>query len=165
LCSARSFDLTLQKGSSFHCRASPFYGSSVIRARGLRGRLQEIREAKFGRFVTTVGELVRRCHGLPISKLNRSGSSDSKVSLDVEIHPYDSSSMIIQPYNVYIERTDKAENKARFYAMSIEPTLFGEASLLRRWGRIGSTGQQKIHRFEDKTSCGAVARNRSAEMR
>ncbi|TQX84306.1 MULTISPECIES: WGR domain-containing protein [Rhizobium] len=59
--------------------------------------------------------------------------------------------MITQPYNVYIERTDKAENKARFYAMSIEPTLFGDASLLRRWGRIASTGRQKIHCFENES--------------
>ena len=100
--------------------------------------------------LTTVGESIRHCHGLPISKLNRSKSSDSKVSLDVETCPYESNAMIIQPYNVYIERTDKAENKARFYAMSIEPTLFGDASLLRRWGRIGSTGQQKIHCFENE---------------
>ena len=59
--------------------------------------------------------------------------------------------MITQPYSVYIERTDKAENKARFYAMSIEPTLFGDASLLRRWGRIGSNGKQKIQCFENES--------------
>jgi predicted DNA-binding WGR domain protein len=58
--------------------------------------------------------------------------------------------MITQPYNVYLERTDASENKARFYAMSIEPSLFGDASLLRRWGRIGSTGRRKIHIFENE---------------
>jgi predicted DNA-binding WGR domain protein len=58
--------------------------------------------------------------------------------------------MITRSYNVYIERTDAAENIARFYAMSIEPSLFGDASLLRRWGRIGSSGQQKIHLFENE---------------
>jgi hypothetical protein len=31
--------------------------------------------------------------------------------------------MIMQPYNVYIERKDKVGNKARFYAMSIEPIV------------------------------------------
>ncbi|WP_348649605.1 WGR domain-containing protein [Rhizobium leguminosarum] len=37
---------------------------------------------------------------------------------------------------------------ARFYALSIQPTLFGHASLLRCWGRIGCRGQQKVHMFE-----------------
>ncbi|MCP4781752.1 MAG: WGR domain-containing protein [Hyphomicrobium sp.] len=29
---------------------------------------------------------------------------------------------------------------ARFYAMSVQPNLFGQWSLLREWGRIGSAG-------------------------
>ncbi len=37
---------------------------------------------------------------------------------------------------------------SRFYAMSIEPNLFGEACLMRRWGRIGAKGQTMIHHFE-----------------
>jgi predicted DNA-binding WGR domain protein len=31
--------------------------------------------------------------------------------------------------------------------MSIEPTLFGEACLTRRWGRIGSGGKREVHHF------------------
>ena len=30
---------------------------------------------------------------------------------------------------------------ARFYAMCLQPTLFGDWALLREWGRIGSTGR------------------------
>ncbi len=56
--------------------------------------------------------------------------------------------MIAQPYHLYIERTDAARNMARYYAMSIEPTLFGQASLTRRWGRIGKAGQTKVHHFD-----------------
>ncbi|WP_026187697.1 WGR domain-containing protein [Ensifer sp. BR816] len=56
--------------------------------------------------------------------------------------------MIAQPYQLYVERTDISRNMARYYAMSIEPTLFGDACLRRRWGRIGSTGQQMIHHFD-----------------
>jgi predicted DNA-binding WGR domain protein len=56
--------------------------------------------------------------------------------------------MITQPYQLYIEKTDKARNMARFYAISIEPNLFGEASLTRRWGRIGTRGQMMIHHFK-----------------
>jgi predicted DNA-binding WGR domain protein len=58
--------------------------------------------------------------------------------------------MIAQPYYLYVERIDASRNMARFYALSIQPTLFGEASLLRCWGRIGCHGQQKIHVFEDE---------------
>lgn len=55
--------------------------------------------------------------------------------------------MIAQPYKLYVERTDFSRNMARFYAMSIEPTLFGEVCLTRRWGRIGASGQVKRHSF------------------
>jgi predicted DNA-binding WGR domain protein len=50
--------------------------------------------------------------------------------------------MIAQPYQLYVERKDPTKNMARYYAMSIEPTLFGQACLVRRWGRIGVRGQR-----------------------
>lgn len=39
--------------------------------------------------------------------------------------------MLAQPYQLYIERTDPARNMARYYALSIEPTLFGTFCLTR----------------------------------
>lgn len=56
--------------------------------------------------------------------------------------------MIAQPYQLYVERRDPARNMARYYALSIEPTLFGEVCLTRRWGRIGARGQAKYQSFE-----------------
>nr|WP_105441276.1 WGR domain-containing protein [Neorhizobium sp. T25_13] len=56
--------------------------------------------------------------------------------------------MIAQPYQLYIERSDPAKKMARYYAMQIGQTLFGEACLTRRWGRIGKHGQEKQHVFE-----------------
>ena len=56
--------------------------------------------------------------------------------------------MLAQPYQLYIERTDPARNMARYYALSIEPTLFGTFCLTRRWGRIGSSGQSIAHHFD-----------------
>ncbi len=56
--------------------------------------------------------------------------------------------MISQPYKLYIERTDPTRNMARFYAMSIDATLFGDVCLTRRWGRIGAKGQTMTHHFE-----------------
>jgi len=36
----------------------------------------------------------------------------------------------------------------RFYALSIQPTLFGGASVVRNWGRIGARGQCKVETFD-----------------
>lgn len=58
--------------------------------------------------------------------------------------------MIAQPYHIYIERTEVSKNMARYYAMEISSTLFGEACLTRTWGRIGRRGQSKRHHFENE---------------
>ncbi len=39
---------------------------------------------------------------------------------------------------------------ARFYAFSIEPTLFGETRLVRRWGRIGTVGRMMQQSFDNE---------------
>lgn len=44
---------------------------------------------------------------------------------------------------------------ARFYVLSLQPTLFGQTSLVRNWGRIGTSGREKIEQFE--TPDGAAA--------
>lgn len=51
-------------------------------------------------------------------------------------------------YSLYAERLDPEKNMARFYAMEISSSLFGQTCLARRWGRIGSMGQAKLHHFE-----------------
>jgi predicted DNA-binding WGR domain protein len=43
-----------------------------------------------------------------------------------------------------LERIDHARNMARFYVQSIEPTLFEDLALVRRCGRIGSAGRERI---------------------
>ncbi|MBB3644301.1 putative DNA-binding WGR domain protein [Rhizobium sp. BK619] len=79
--------------------------------------------------------------------MNQSGAMDSNLSLDVESVIGDSIGMIAQPYQLYVERTDASRNMARYYAMDISPTLFGQTCLTRRWGRIGAYGQLKAHVF------------------
>ncbi len=81
------------------------------------------------------------------TEMNRSNAIDSYLSLDENWRPSDYAGMLIQPYHLYVERTDEARNMARFYAMTIEPNLFGEICLTRRWGRIGAQGQTKIQHF------------------
>lgn len=46
-------------------------------------------------------------------------------------------------------RIDPTRNMARFYALAIEPTLFGDLSLVRHWGRIGTKGRQIIELHAD----------------
>lgn len=41
---------------------------------------------------------------------------------------------------------------ARFYMLSIQPTLFGGASLVRYWGRIGTRGQAMMQTFDEDVS-------------
>ncbi|NTI46107.1 WGR domain-containing protein [Agrobacterium rhizogenes] len=55
--------------------------------------------------------------------------------------------MCPQPYRLHIQRIDPSRNMARFYEISLEPTLFGETSLVRIWGRLGTRGQQRIDVF------------------
>jgi predicted DNA-binding WGR domain protein len=43
-----------------------------------------------------------------------------------------------------LERRDKSRNMARFYVLSIEPTLFGDAGLVREWDRIGCNGRRRL---------------------
>ncbi|GLS20215.1 hypothetical protein GCM10007874_32320 [Labrys miyagiensis] len=43
-----------------------------------------------------------------------------------------------------LERREEACNIARYYVLSVEPSLFGDASLVREWGRIGSRGRRLI---------------------
>lgn len=80
--------------------------------------------------------------------MNRCKVTDSELSLDQGFRIGDSCTMNAQPYQLYIERTNPLLNMARYYAMSIEPTLFGDTCLTRHWGRIGRAGQQMSHLFE-----------------
>lgn len=49
---------------------------------------------------------------------------------------------------VHLQRVDPARNMRRFYAAGIQPTLFGGASVIRYWGRIGTTGRSMIETFD-----------------
>lgn len=82
-----------------------------------------------------------------ITNMNRSSMTDSNLSLDMGSLAREFRFMVTQPYQLYIERTDPSKNMARFYAMSIEPTLFGETCLTRCWGRIGTAGQKRVQNF------------------
>jgi len=47
-----------------------------------------------------------------------------------------------------LRRLNAALNMRRFYTLSIQPTLFGGASVVRHWGRIGTDGRSMIETFD-----------------
>lgn len=53
---------------------------------------------------------------------------------------------------LHLRRIDPACNMARFYVLSNQPTLFGGASLVRNWGRIGTNGQMMVETFDESAA-------------
>lgn len=50
----------------------------------------------------------------------------------------------------FLTRTEPEKNLYRFYVVSVAPTLFGEWSLVREYGRSGSPGTVKLTSFEQE---------------
>lgn len=48
-----------------------------------------------------------------------------------------------------LDRSDPQQNMARFYVLAVEPTLFGDAALVREWGRWGSPGRRRLDLYGD----------------
>jgi predicted DNA-binding WGR domain protein len=48
----------------------------------------------------------------------------------------------------FLTRTGPAKNLHRFYVVRLAPTLFGDWTLLREWGRRGSPGTVRITSFD-----------------
>jgi predicted DNA-binding WGR domain protein len=44
----------------------------------------------------------------------------------------------------HLHRIDPEANMARFYCINVATTLFGDVSVLRTWGRIGTHGRTSI---------------------
>jgi predicted DNA-binding WGR domain protein len=50
-----------------------------------------------------------------------------------------------------LDRCDPTCNMARYYVLATEPSLFGETTLTREWGRIGRPGQRRIELYENQS--------------
>ncbi|PVE20526.1 polymerase [Microvirga sp. KLBC 81] len=53
-----------------------------------------------------------------------------------------------------LNRCDPSQNVARFYVLRIEPSLFGDPTLVREWGRVSQRGRQRIeiHQTDDRAA-------------
>lgn len=58
--------------------------------------------------------------------------------------------MTLYTFQLYRRRVDQTKNMARYYTLSIQPTLFGEAAVVRCWGRIGRAGGEKTELFDSE---------------
>ena len=81
--------------------------------------------------------------------MNRSSRTDSKNALDAAVGGGETPGMTQKGSRpVHLRRIDPTQNMRRFYALAIQPTLFGGASVIRNWGRIGSNGQAMMQTFD-----------------
>ena len=67
-----------------------------------------------------------------------------------------------------LEKVDPARKQRRYYALSVCPTLFGEWSVLREWGRLGHQGGRIMldsHPSEDAAQAALSAWKRQKERR
>ncbi len=60
--------------------------------------------------------------------------------------------------SIRMTRVDPEKNMARWYEVDVQPTLFGEFTVERHWGRIGSIGQSKTFWFDDEPRADKMAR-------
>ncbi|MCP4781235.1 MAG: WGR domain-containing protein [Hyphomicrobium sp.] len=66
---------------------------------------------------------------------------------------------------MHLRRINPDRNMARFYAMSVQPNLFGQWSLLREWGRIGSAGRLVTGDFAcEHQAAAAMAKHLKAKL-
>ena len=64
--------------------------------------------------------------------------------------PDRSAQIEIFPTCLRLRRVEPARNMWRFYQITVQLDLFGGASLVRAWGRIGTRGRQLIDTHEDE---------------
>ena len=74
--------------------------------------------------------------------VNRAAPFAHEVSLDQAARSWKAQVMTESlPAPLRLTRSDPEQNMARFYAIAIEATLFGDVALVRTWGRIGTRGR------------------------
>jgi len=66
----------------------------------------------------------------------------------------------------HLIRSKPDENMRRFYEVQLAPTLFGEWSLWREWGRSGQAGKLRLQTFESQAQAEAAqARSIQGKLR
>jgi predicted DNA-binding WGR domain protein len=66
---------------------------------------------------------------------------------------------------LHLTRNDPSLNMARFYAIDVMPTLFGDWTLVAEWGRIGQSGTIKAEVFSDREAAEQALQKRERAKR
>lgn len=56
-----------------------------------------------------------------------------------------------------LRRRHPAQHVSRFYALAVQPDLFGAWCVVREWGRIGSPGRMVVQPFATEAEADAAA--------
>lgn len=64
---------------------------------------------------------------------------------------------------VRLEKRVPEKNQHRFYRLLLAPTLFGEWSLIREWGRIGHSGTVRIDSYATEAEAAAELGRKARE--
>ena len=56
---------------------------------------------------------------------------------------------------IYLTKRDPERNMARFYALDLQPTLFGGWAVVKEWGRIGRAGQGRSSLYGERAEAEA----------
>ena len=57
---------------------------------------------------------------------------------------------------IYLTKRDPEKNMARFYALDLQPTLFGGWAVVKEWGRIGRAGQGRSALYGERVQAEAM---------
>jgi len=68
-------------------------------------------------------------------------------------------------HHLVLHRIDPEQGIRRFYSLMIERDLFGTVRLVRNWGRIGTTGQEKAEEFDSEDEAGKALETLAQAMR
>ena len=66
---------------------------------------------------------------------------------------------------VQLQRVRSEKNERRFYAMTAALDLFGEAILIRNWGRIGTGGRVRRDLCTDLNAAGEALKDLARQKR
>jgi predicted DNA-binding WGR domain protein len=66
---------------------------------------------------------------------------------------------------LFLRRVDAETNLHRFYAFTIERDLFGRVVLVRRWGRVGTHGRERMDPHPDEMAAAETLAKLAAAKR
>ena len=72
-------------------------------------------------------------------------------------------SLEVTPVNLI--HVDPERKMSRFYGIEVQPTLFGEVSVLRNWGRIGTKGRGMMVTYDDEDQATAALQKLNDQKR